>query len=518
MKGLFGLIYESSQRYPDKTFVSCMNHAWTYSEAESLTQKVSGMLLKFGVQKGDRVVIFCDNSIQYIAAFFGIMRITAVAVPVNPAKMTEQLLYIIEKCSPRLIIACSSTADRLNQADKRLSVKVIDIDCGGLWEDHNCVGSIGDGSEDCNGGGSENSHDAEQNFTVKESDDAAILFTSGTTAHPKGVVLTHGNLIANTEAIVEYLQLTSEDSVLMTLPFTYSYGNSILLTHAFAGASIVLENSATYPYKVLDSINRHRVSGFSTVGSYINLMLKYIKSSNTNEGFFTHLRYMTFAGESTNPDDIRFLCANYPDLKVYVMYGQTEASARLSYLCPEMLPGKAGSVGKGLSNVKLRIVDGSGADIGPGEVGEIIAGGPNVMKCYWDDPIATHEVLRGGWLYTGDNATVDEDGYIYIKGRKTDMLKHMGHRISPVEIESVLNSYGGIKESAVIESKLAAVPVIKAFIVIDRECSTEEIRKFAYTKLPAYMRPQIFEIVSQLPRTDTGKIMRNSLRSIECAE
>lgn len=520
MKGLFGFIYESSKRYPDKTFVRCQNHAWTYSEVESLTQKVSGMLLKFGVQKGDRVVIFCDNSIQYIAAFFGIMRINAVAVPFNPMKMTDQLLYIIEKCSPRLIIVCSSTAGRLNPADIRLRVKVIDIDCGGLWEDHNYIDGIFGGSKECNGYRSKNSNCAEQNYTVNENDNAIILFTSGTTAHPKGVVLTHGNLIANTQAIVEYLHLTSEDSILMTLPFTYSYGNSILLTHAFAGASIVLENYAAYPYKILESIKRHGVSGFSTVGSYINLMLKYIKNSNSNSSnnFFAHLRYMTFAGESTNPDDIRFLCANFPDLKVYVMYGQTEASARLSYLCPEMLPGKAGSVGKGLSNVKLRVVDGCGFDIRPGEVGEIIAAGPNVMKCYWDDPIATQEVLRDGWLYTGDSATVDEDGFIYIKGRKTDMLKHMGHRISPVEIESVLNSYGGIKESAVIESKFDSIPVIKAFIVMEKECSTEEIRKFVYAKLPVYMRPQVFEVVDQLPRTDTGKIMRNFLRRIECAE
>ena len=502
MKGLFGIIHESSQRYPEKIFVRSMNHTWTYSEVESLAQSISGYMLKYGVQKGDRVVIFCDNSIQYIAAFFGTLRINAVAVPVNPAKMMDNILYIIEKCSPRLIIACCSTVGKLDKAGQRLCTDIVNIDCCDLWDNPGCAGSP----------------DALQDFAVDEGDDAVILFTSGTTAYPKGVTLTHRNLMANTEAIVEYLQLTSKDSVLMTLPFTYSYGNSVLLTHTFVGASIVIENSTTYPYKILEGIKKHSVSGFSTVGSYINLMLKCMKNSGTDENFFGNLRYITFAGESTNNNDIRFICENYPDVKVYVMYGQTEASARLSYLSPGLLPGKTDSIGKGLSNVELKVVDESGVDIKPGEVGEIIARGPNIMKCYWEDSEATEEVLKGGWLYTGDNATVDEDGYIYIKGRKTDMLKHMGHRISPAEIENVINSSSYIKESAVIESTLDAVPVIKAFIVLEKERSMDEIKKYVYSKLPVYMRPQVFEIIRQLPRTDTGKIRRSALRRSLCAE
>ena len=496
MKGLFGLIHESSKRYPGKTFVRSMGREWTYGKVEDLALGVSEILLEYGVQKGNRVVIFCDNSIQYIAAFFGIMRINAVAVPVNPAKMTESILFIIEKCSPKLIIASNSTVGKLDRARQRLYTDIVNIDFCSLWDNTGCTASKGDIPD----------------FAADESDTAVILFTSGTTSYPKGVTLTHGNLMSNTEAIVEYLQLTSEDCILMTLPFTYSYGNSILLTHAYANASIVIENSTTFPYKVLESIKKNMVSGFSTVGSYINLMLKCIKNSDMNENFFGSLRYITFAGESTNNDDIRYICRNYPNVKVYVMYGQTEASARLSYLDPALLPGKMDSIGKGLSNVELKVVNESGADVKPGEVGEIIARGPSIMKCYWEDTEATEEVLKDGWLYTGDNATVDEDGYIYVRGRKTDMIKHMGHRISPVEIENVINSLNYIRESAVIESTLDSVPVIKAFIVLEKECPIEEIRKYVYSKLQAYMRPQLFERIDQLPRTDTGKIRRSALR------
>jgi acyl-coenzyme A synthetase/AMP-(fatty) acid ligase len=178
-----------------------------------------------------------------------------------------------------------------------------------------------------------------------------------------------------------------------------------------------------------------------------------------------------------------------------------------------LLKNKLGSIGKGLCNVELKVMDETGLEIKPGEIGEIIARGPNIMKGYWMDPDATEEVLKGGWLYTGDNATVDEEGYIYIKGRKTDMIKHMGHRISPVEIENVINSCSFVKESAVVECAVDGAQVIKAFIVLEKECSIEVIRKFVNSKVPIYMRPHVFEVIDQLPRTESGKIKRSAVRS-----
>jgi acyl-coenzyme A synthetase/AMP-(fatty) acid ligase len=233
---------------------------------------------------------------------------------------------------------------------------------------------------------------------------------------------------------------------------------------------------------------------------------------DSDEKYLDKLRYITFAGESTNMDDIRFIRRYYPDIKVFVMYGQTEASARLSYLDPELLESKPGSVGRGLSNVRLRVVDEACCDIKPGELGEIIASGPSIMRGYWEDPEATEEVLKDGWLHTGDHASVDEDGYIYIKGRKTDIIKHMGHRLSPVEIENVINSCGYIKESAAVESIQDGNSVIKAFIVLEKECPLDEIKRFVCSKLPFYMRPQIFELIGELPRTESGKIRRSALR------
>lgn len=493
MNGLYGLLYGSAVRCPDKVFIQNNAQAWTYHETLIMTQYISRYLRQRGVQKGDRIVIFCDNSIQYIAAYFATLRINGVVVPVNPSKMAESFLYIIEKCGPRLILTCDSTAEKLEKIDGVLAAECVNINCLNMADD-----KFNDQLDD----------------PVEADDDAVILFTSGTTAHPKGVTLTHGNLIANTEAVVDYLRLTCDDSMLMTLPFTYSYGNSVLLTHTLVGASIIIENSTAFPSKVLEGIQKFGVSGFSTVGSYANLILKYIRNADNQKNFFGSLRYMTFAGEATSNDDICFINTNFPHVEVFVMYGQTEASARLSYLRPDLLGCKKGSVGKGLCNVELKVVDEKGLEIKPGALGEIIARGPSIMKGYWGDVQATQDILKNGWLYTGDTATVDEDGYIYIKGRKSDIIKHMGHRISPVEIESVINSYNDIKECAVVESMLDQIPVIKAFIVLNKECQVEAVKMYTNSKLPAYMRPQVFRVIDQLPKTDSGKIKRSMLRNV----
>jgi len=496
MKGIYGFFRESANRYPDNTFVQIGDKMWSYNAVDRISGYVSELLLEQGVQKGDRIVIFCDNSIQYICAFIGILRSNAVVVPVNPSKMADSILYIIEKSTPKVILTCNSTAPKLDQIPRLFHLSIINVDHINIWSDHWQEGKI----------------DCEKGCTANDDDVAEILFTSGTTAKPKGVTLTHGNLIANTEAIVDYLKLTCSDSILMTLPFTYSYGNSILLTHIFAGASIIIENDSAFPYIIMKGIKKNRVSGFSTVGSYINLMLKYIKKLDADEKFLDSLRYITLAGEAANNDDVRYINRNYPDIEVFVMYGQTEAGARLSFLKPELLQSKLGSIGKGLCNVELKVINEEGAEIMPGELGEIIAHGPNIMKGYWNDPAATEEVMKGGWLYTGDTATVDEDGYIFIKGRRTDMIKHMGHRISPLEIENVINNCSYIKESAVVESILDGVTVIKAYIILDEKCPLEKIQRFVYSRLPVYMRPQIFEVIDHLPRTDTGKIKRSELR------
>ncbi len=506
--GLYEFLHNSSHRYTDKVFVKSGGCQWTYGSVEAMAELVTDCLWSCGIKKGERAVIFCENSVQYITALFGIFGSGAIAVPVNPLKMADIFRYIINKSTPSIILVSSASISRLKRIEGLQHIRIINID-DLLNPNQWCIGYSG--SRTSHHGHEFATEMGEHDMQVDQADDAIILFTSGTTAYPKGVTLTHGNIIANTAAIMDYLKLTSEDSILMTLPFTYSYGNSVLLTHTMAGAEIVIDNDQAYPFKILEQIKENRVTGFSTVGSYINLMLKCMK--NLPEGdFLKSLRYITFAGESTCNEDVIFIHENFRHIKPYVMYGQTEASARLSYLEPDMLPDKIGSVGKGLNNITIDIVDDNGRSLKPGEIGEIIVKGPSIMRGYWNDPEATAAVLRDGWLYTGDTAVMDEEGFVYIKGRKDDIIKHMGHRLSPVEIEGVINSCPFVRESAVTEGIRDSVPVIMAFVVAEAGCCTDEIKRYVNPRLPVYMRPQVYELIDSLPRTESGKIRRSILR------
>lgn len=339
-----------------------------------------------------------------------------------------------------------------------------------------------------------------------------ILYTSGTTRMPKGVTLAHRNLIANTDYTVQYLELNSEDSILFIVNFCYSYGNSLLLTHAKVGGTMIIENRVSYPIKVIEKLYESKVTGFSTVGSYINLMLK---QENLKDFHFEHLKYITFTGESTSFQDITKLNNIAPHIKIFVMYGQTEAAPRLSYLEPAMLFKKAGSIGRGMPGVTLKVVNDEGKDVVPGEIGEIIAYGDNIMKGYWKNEEDTREVIKEGWLYTGDLATVDEDFYIFIKGRKDDMIKYLGHRISPVEIEAAINTCEHVLECAVVGVEGSEGKQIKAYIVPkSTSLKTEEINTQIRKLIHSFKRPQIIEFINEIPRTTSGKIKRSELRGI----
>ena len=490
MNNIVSFLSDSAALSPDKTYVVDRDRTWTYGELLESSRSLAGLLNGLGVAGGDRVLIYLDNSSDYIRAYFAALYLGAVVVPVNKNLTMDVVGFIAADAEPALVVTNAIFKKRLSELSGA-GYRVLDVDSP----------NAGDGS------GTPPSEAAETDVGSP----ALILYTSGTTRMPKGVVLTHGNLRANTESIVSYLGLGAEDSLLTIVNFGYSYGNSLLLTHTKASGTLVLENRTSYPVKIIEQLRASRVTGFSTVGSYLNILLK---QEFLEPEHLTHLRYITFAGESTSFDDIDRLRGLAPHLKIFVMYGQTEASARLSYLKPDMLDAKRGSVGRGIPGVALRVVGEDGGDIAPGEVGEIIASGDNIMPGYWKNEAATREVIKDGWLHTGDLATVDKDGYITIKGRRDDMIKFMGHRISPVEIESAVNSFEGVLESAVVTVTEEGQTRIKAFVVprsapIDLDALVQHLKRM----LPAFKNPQSYAVIDALPRTPSGKIRRSALKS-----
>ncbi len=255
-------------------------------------------------------------------------------------------------------------------------------------------------------------------------------------------MISHKNLIANTSSIVEYLELTSDDRMFVVLPFYYCYGLSLLHTHLRVGGSIVFNNSFLFLGKIIKDLAEYKCTGFAGVPSHFQMLLR--KSDTFMQTAFPDLKYVTQAGgklATVFMDDFR---EAHPETKFIVMYGQTEATARLSWLPPELLRKKKGSMGKGIPGVTLKVVNENGEKIKPGEIGEVIAQGDNIMMGYFNDDEGTRQILKDGWLYTGDLATIDEDEYIYITARSKEIIKVRGKRVSPKEIEAVILEFPGV--------------------------------------------------------------------------
>ncbi len=349
------------------------------------------------------------------------------------------------------------------------------------------------------------------NFSLKPDDIAQIIYTSGTTGKSKGVMLTHANLVANTHSIVEYMNLSANDSAMVVLPFFYSYGNSVMLTHVAVGGTLVVNQSFMYPNVIIEQMISERVTGLSGVPSTFAILLH---RSTARDHSFPDLRYLTQAGAAMAPKLAGQLKEVFPDTEIYIMYGQTEASPRLSYLAPEDVGRKPGSIGKAIPGVTLELFKQDGSPALAGEVGEIVASGDNIMQGYWGRPQETKEVLREGKLWTGDLAYCDDEGFYFIVSRKTDMIKCGSHRIAPKEIEEIL-----LEIDDVLETVVLGVPddilgeLIHAFVVLkpQRSLGARDVIKHCRKNLSPFKVPHQVIFLDDLPKTETGKLKKREL-------
>ena len=339
---------------------------------------------------------------------------------------------------------------------------------------------------------------------------AALMPTSGSTGTPRLVMMSHGNLIANTEAIIRRQRLGTDETAMLIMPISYCFGASVLHTHLYQGGGVVFDSRFMFPDKVLQAINTHRCTSFAGVPTVYNILLR---RSHIGSIPLPRLRRFLQAGGSLASDSVQALRETVPNADVFVMYGQTEATARISCLPPERLTEKLGSAGAPLDNLTIRIVDDSGNQCPAGQTGEIQVSGPSICKGYFDDAEATQGKFERGWLKTGDLGFQDDDGYLWIKGRTSEFMKIRGVRVTFAEIEAKVAAIPGVEECAAIAVQHPEAGEALALFLVGND-ETRDLAGKVQRALPPQWTCTSVKIVSELPKTANGKIARSQLQML----
>jgi len=468
----------------------CENARFTYADLHQASRRIAAELLRLDIHSRDCVGILDNNSLFWVCSYLAVLKIGAVAVPFSTTLTSEEFSRNAR------FTECKAICLSIRQNKKYASALPASV---ALVFDQ-CLDQEGPLAWPAEA----------KDFNWDQ--DAALMLTSGTTAAPRAVRITHHNIQANTNSIVEYLELNRNERMMDILPFYYCFGTSLLHTHLRVGASLVLCNSFVYPEPVLDTLEELECTGFAGVPSTYQLLLR---NSSFPRRAKKPLRKIQQAGGKLHNVLIKELVACQPQARVYVMYGQTEATARLSYLPPERLPEKLGSMGKGIPQVELRVLNESGDPVKPGEVGEIYATGENISPGYWKDPLASAEKFVNSTLKTGDLATVDEDGFIYIVDRKADFIKSFGFRVSSQDVESCILELENVVSAAVIgEPDLVRGEAIRAFVVLrpHTPLTTEDIISHCRRRIARHMVPRDVTVVDSLPMNAHGKVVKSELK------
>lgn len=513
----------TAKLYPHKDALICGDKRFTYSLIDRQSDIIKDALTDIGTKRQDKVVIFMDNVPEAIVSLYGILKAGCVFVLLNGTLKAKKLAHIFRNSEATVLITDTSKAKVVAEAfdDSDVNGKII-------WTGNSSAipKKLLPFSRTWDSLFSESSG-MDQNVRLTKTiansrrcidvDLAALIYTSGSTGEPKGVMSTHFNMISAARSIIQYLGNSEKDVVLTVLPLSFDYGLYQVIMAFMYGGTVVLEKSFLYIHKVLERIAQEGVTGFPVVPTVLAMILNLRDIKKYN---FASLRYITNTGAALPAEHIRKFREFFPEVKFFSMFGLTECK-RVCYLPPEELDKKPLSVGIPIPNCEVFVLDESGKEVEPGVTGELVVRGSNVMQGYWKDPELTAKYYRPGrypgerLLYSGDDFRRDEEGYLYFLGRKDDMIKSRGERISPKEIENVLCQIPGVIEAAVIgvPDEIAGQS-IKAFLVCDKgaKLTEKDILKHCSENLESFALPKHIEILEQLPKTPHGKIDKKVLK------
>ncbi len=497
---LRSIVPEIAQNRPRAIALIDRSRSITYSELDKEIKDAAARLINNGMKKSERVGMISRNSIGFVSMFFAISHAGCVPVPLNYSLKPLEIAKQADDCSVSALYFGKGMDATAKEVRKEVrSVRFVIGDTGG----ESIIASGSEANPRYKRGSPKNN--------LKPSDLAAIMYTSGTIASPLGVMLSHRNLISNGSSVIKYLRLTPSDKVCCVLPLNYIYGLSILLSHLMAGSTVIFDNKFAYPNLILDAIDKFKATTFAGVSSHYALLLN---SSDIISRRLPSLKRFLQAGDRMPEAITEKLLGLFPRKKLYLMYGQTEASPRLTYLDPKLALKKPASVGKAIPGVEVKVLSKKGKECRAGEEGEITASGPNVMLGYWGSKTRTKGAIKDAWLYTGDAGYKDADGDLFITGRKKDFVKIGGNRVSLRDIEDTVRRHAGVAEAVAIDVNDNVLGRrIKLFVVPARgvKISERDLIKFCKSRMPYYKSPVKIVILKSLPINSLGKVDKKVL-------
>jgi amino acid adenylation domain-containing protein len=499
---------DTAARLPDKHALVCGESRLTYRELEERSNGLAHALMDGGLVRGDRVLVHAENSVEAVIAFWAALKANAVPSLIHPQTKSDKLAYYLNDSEAQAIVSQAQLATELVPAIER-APKLGQLVISGETPLFSQVRTLG--FEEA----SRPRSDAPRRAAI-DIDLAAIVYTSGSTGDPKGVMLTHRNMLTAASSITTYLRMREDDVVLDVLPLSFDYGLYQMIMTFKVGGRLVLEKSFAYPGQVLSRMTQEKVTGFPGVPT---IFATLFGMHQIWEQDFSSLRFVTNTAAALPGKHIEQLRKLFPNARVFSMYGLTECK-RCTYLPPEDLDRKPGSVGVPIPNTEAWVIDDQGRRLGPNQIGQLVIRGATVMRGYWRKPEASAEKLRPGplpgesVLHTGDLCRMDEEGYVYFVGRMDDIIKSRGEKVAPKEVETVLMNVHGVREVAVI-----GVPdpllgqAVKAFVVLEpgAQLSARELQRECQKRLEPFSVPKLIELVPELPKTSTGKIKKTNL-------
>lgn len=502
VKGIGSWLPKHCERQPDKTALVSQEKRFTYTQLNERVNRLANQLLSEGVQKGTKVGAILFNTNECIEVMFACAKIGAFFVPINFRLSTDEVEYIVNDAR----ISWLFYDERVSSVVYELKQRVTSIEkwiyVGGFThkEDQHYEEVLSSGEI------------SEPDVDVNLEDVHMMMYTSGTTGKPKGAMLTHGNTQWNAINVVHYMSLRDDERTLTVAPLFHIGGMNVFTTTLlYKGGTVILHDKFD-PALTLSTIESEQVTTLFLVPA---MWLALMYTPNFDQFDLSSLRINVAGGAPCPLPVIQFFQKR--NIPFYEGFGLTETAPFVALLDPANSLRKNGSIGKPPIHTDVRVVNEYGQDVGTNEVGELIVRGPNIMKGYWNQPEKTQEFIREGWFYTGDLARLDEEGFLYIVDRKKDMIITGGENVYPIEVEQVIVGHPAVREAAVIGIKDEIWgESVKAFVVLhdqEQTLSMEELRNYCEVKLAHFKLPKYLEIIPQMPRNATGKILKTMLRN-----